>query len=228
MSLSDVLSPPSGHEQVLFCQDPDSGLNAIIGIYSTALGPALGGTRFYPYASAQDAVNDVLNLSKGMAYKCALARLPMGGGKAVIIGDPASAKSEQLLAAHGRFVESLGGRYITACDVGTDAADMDVIATQSRHVTGRPAASGGPGDPSAFTAHGVLRAMLACAEHRWGERHLVGRRVGVAGVGKVGTCSSGTWSTTVRRSSSPIPARRLCGRRGGGTTTCRLSPMRTS
>lgn len=186
MTFSDVLPPPSGHEQVLFCQDPDSGLNAIIGIYSTALGPALGGIRVYPYASEQAAVDDVLNLSKGMAYKSALARLPLGGGKAVIIGDPASAKSDELLAAFGRFVDSLGGRYITACDVGTDTSDMDVIATQSRHVTGRSAANGGTGDPSAFTAHGVLRAMLACAQHVWGEPQLVGRRVGVAGVGKVG------------------------------------------
>src|SRR5271169_5372841 len=120
----------AGHEQVVFCQDNQSGLRAIIAIYSTALGPALGGTRFYPYATEEAALADVLNLSRAMAYKNALAGLDLGGGKAVIIGDPDVLKSEALLRAFGRFVESLGGRYITACDIGTYSEDMDVIARE--------------------------------------------------------------------------------------------------
>ncbi|MDT7801457.1 MAG: valine dehydrogenase, partial [Actinomycetota bacterium] len=120
-----VFARSSGHEQVVYCHDEASGLKAIIGIYSTALGPALGGTRFHPYATETDALDDVLALSKGMAYKNALAGLDLGGGKAVIIGDPKTLKSEALLRAYGRFVQSLGGRYITACDVGTFVHDMD-------------------------------------------------------------------------------------------------------
>jgi valine dehydrogenase (NAD+) len=116
------------HEQVVFCHDEATGLKAIIAIYSTALGPALGGTRFYPYGSEDEALDDVLNLSKGMAYKNALADLDLGGGKAVIIGDPAAIKTEGLLRAYGRFVQSLHGRYFTACDVGTFSEDMDVFA----------------------------------------------------------------------------------------------------
>jgi glutamate dehydrogenase/leucine dehydrogenase len=125
------------HEQVVFCNDPASGLKAIIAIHSTALGPGLGGTRFYPYASTADAVRDVLNLSRGMSYKNALAGLDLGGGKAVIIGDPTRDKTETLLRAYGRFVQSLNGRYITACDVGTYCSDMDVIAGECDFVTGR-------------------------------------------------------------------------------------------
>ena len=126
-----------GHEQVVYCQDEPSGLRAIIAIYSTALGPALGGTRFYPYADEDAALADVLNLSRAMAYKNALAGLDLGGGKAVIIGDPDKLKSEALLRAYGRFVESLNGRYITACDIGTYSEDMDVVARECRFVTGR-------------------------------------------------------------------------------------------
>ncbi|MGZ4593880.1 MAG: Leu/Phe/Val dehydrogenase [Actinomycetes bacterium] len=174
------------HEQVVFCADEASGLRAIIGIYSTALGPALGGTRFYPYASEQAALEDVLNLSRGMAYKNALAGLAHGGGKAVIIGDPAVDKSEALLQAYGRFVDSLGGRYVTACDVGTYVADMDVVATQTRWATGRSEANGGAGDSSVLTAYGVFQGMRASAAHLWGTPSLTGRTVGVAGVGKVG------------------------------------------
>ena len=122
----------TGHEQVAFCQDARSGLKAIIAIYSTALGPSLGGTRFYPYGSEDEALADALRLSAAMAYKNALAGLDHGGGKAVIIGDPAEQKSEALLRAYGRFIDSLGGRYITACDVGTYSEDMDVIARESR------------------------------------------------------------------------------------------------
>ncbi|WP_027947305.1 Glu/Leu/Phe/Val family dehydrogenase [Amycolatopsis taiwanensis] len=181
-----VFGRGSGHEQVVFCQDAQTGLKAIIAIYSTALGPALGGTRFYPYQAESEALDDVLALAKGMAYKNALAGLDLGGGKAVIIGDPETTKTEALLRAYGRFVQSLGGRYITACDVGTYVADMDVVARETRFVTGRSAANGGAGDSSVLTAFGVFQGMRACAEHRWGTPDLAGRRVGVAGVGKVG------------------------------------------
>ena len=174
------------HEQVVFCHDQESGLKAIIAIHSTALGPALGGTRFYPYASIADAVADVLNLSRGMTYKNALAGLDLGGGKAVIIGDPNTDKNEALLRAYGRFVESLNGRYYTACDVGTFSEDMDHIARESSFVTGRTVAHGGAGDSSVLTAYGTFQGMRAAAEATWGEPTLAGRTVGVAGVGKVG------------------------------------------
>ncbi|GIJ34011.1 Glu/Leu/Phe/Val family dehydrogenase [Verrucosispora sp. WMMD703] len=176
----------TGHEQVVFCQDKQTGLKAIIGIYSTALGPALGGTRFYPYDSEEAALADVLDLSRGMAYKNALAGLDLGGGKAVIWGDPEQIKSEALLRAYGRFVESLSGRYYTACDVGTYVPDMDVIARETRYVTGRSVEHGGAGDSSILTAWGVFQGMRAAAEHVWGVPTLNGRRVGVAGLGKVG------------------------------------------
>ena len=181
-----VFSENTGHEQVVFCHDPASGLKAIIAIYSTTLGPALGGTRFYPYATEDDALHDVLNLSKAMAYKAACAGLDLGGGKAVIIGDPARDKSEALLRAYGRFVASLNGRYFTACDVGTYVEDMDVIARECRWVTGRSPEHGGAGDSAVLTAYGVFQGMRAAAEHVWGSPTLRGRRVGVAGVGKVG------------------------------------------
>ena len=174
------------HEQVVFAHDPASGLRAIVAIHSTALGPALGGTRFYPYASTDDALQDVLNLSRGMTYKAALAGLDLGGGKAVIIGDPATIKSEALLRAYGRLVQSLGGRYRTACDVGTYSEDMDHIARECDYVTGRSVAHGGAGDSSVLTAFGVFQGMRAAAEATWGEPTLAGRTVGVAGVGKVG------------------------------------------
>ncbi|GII32610.1 Glu/Leu/Phe/Val family dehydrogenase [Planotetraspora mira] len=174
------------HEQVVFCSDERSGLHAIIAIYSTALGPGLGGTRFYPYGNEQAALADVLNLSRAMAYKNSLAGLDHGGAKAVIIGDPATDKSEALLRAYGRFIESLGGRYYTACDVGTYSEDMDVVARESSYVTGRTEAHGGAGDSSILTAFGVFQGMLAAAEHVYGAPSLKGRRVGVEGVGKVG------------------------------------------
>jgi valine dehydrogenase (NAD+) len=176
----------SRHEQVVFCHDEATGLKAIIAIYSTALGPALGGTRFYPYASENDALTDVLNLSQGMAYKNALAGLNLGGGKAVIIGDPTTLKTEALLRAYGRFVQSLNGRYFTACDVGTFSPDMDLIARECDFVTGRTVEHGGAGDSSVLTAFGVYQGMRASALHVWGDTSLAGRRVGVAGVGKVG------------------------------------------
>jgi valine dehydrogenase (NAD+) len=181
-----VFERATEHEEVVFCQDPASGLRAIIAIYSTALGPALGGTRFYPYESEDDALADVLDLSKAMAYKNALAGLDLGGGKAVIIGDPTTAKSEPLLRAYGRFVEGLGGRYITACDVGTYVEDMDVVARECSYVTGRSPANGGAGDSSVLTAFGVYQGMLAAARYKWDADGLAGRRIGIAGVGKVG------------------------------------------
>lgn len=174
------------HEQVVFCQDEASGLRAIIAIYSTALGPSLGGTRFYPYGSEEEALADVLNLSRGMAYKNALAGLDHGGGKAVILGDPSKDKTEALLRAYGRFVKSLGGRYYTACDVGTYSEDMDLVARECEFVTGRTVANGGAGDSSILTAYGVFQGMRAAAETVWGAPTLHGRRVGVEGVGKVG------------------------------------------
>lgn len=182
-----VFGRNTGHEQVVFCQDQASGLRAIIGIHSTALGPSLGGTRFYPYQSEAEALDDVLHLSRGMTYKNALAGNDLGGGKAVIIGDPQQVKSEPLLRAFGRFVASLGGRYITACDVGTYVADMDIIARETSWVTGRSPAEGGAGDSSVLTSFGVFQGMRASAERTWGDPTLRGRRVGIAGVGKVGS-----------------------------------------
>ena len=177
---------PLGHEQVAFCHDRATGLRAIIAIYSTALGPALGGTRFYPYESEEAALQDVLRLSRSMAYKNAVSGLDHGGGKAVIIGDPATDKNEALLRAFGRFVQSLGGRYVTAADVGTYVADMDIIGKETRFATGRSEANGGAGDSSVLTAYGVFQGMRASAAHVWGRPSLAGKTVGIAGVGKVG------------------------------------------
>jgi valine dehydrogenase (NAD+) len=174
------------HEQVVFCRDQASGLRAIIAIYSTALGPALGGTRFYPYVDEEAALADVLALSRAMAYKAACAGLDLGGGKAVIIGDPATEKTEALLRAYGRFVQAINGRYYTACDVGTYVEDMDIVARECSFVTGRSPAYGGAGDSSILTAYGVFQGMRAAAEVAWGSPSLRGRRVGIAGVGKVG------------------------------------------
>ena len=192
MSVSSPIIPlsPLGHEQVAFCHDNDTGLRAIIAIYSTALGPALGGTRFYPYESEEMALQDALRLSRAMAYKNAVSGLDHGGGKGVIIGDPATDKNEALLRAYGRFVESLGGRYVTAADVGTYVADMDIIAKETRFATGRTEANGGAGDSSVLTAYGVFQGMRASAAHVWGTPTLTGRTVGIAGVGKVGSLLS--------------------------------------
>ena len=163
--------PESAHEQVTFCHDPVTGLRAIVAIWSTALGPALGGTRFHPYPSSAAALDDVLELSRAMAYKNALAGLAHGGGKAVIIGDPSTDKSAPLLRAYGRFVQGLGGRYITACDVGTYVADMDVIAETCDFVTGRSPERGGAGDSAcsrrtASTKACAPRHDTAGAPHR--------------------------------------------------------------
>ncbi|OIJ93336.1 valine dehydrogenase [Streptomyces sp. MUSC 14] len=179
-------SDQGGHEQVVLCQDRASGLKAVIAIHSTALGPALGGTRFYPYATEAEAVADALNLARGMSYKNAMAGLDHGGGKAVIIGDPERDKTEELLLAYGRMVASLGGRYVTACDVGTYVADMDVVARECAWTTGRSPENGGAGDSSVLTAFGVYQGMRASAQHLWGDPSLRDRKVGIAGVGKVG------------------------------------------
>ena len=175
-----------GYEQVVFCSDDQSGLRAIIAIHSTALGPALGGTRFYPYPTEDEALVDVLRLAKGMTYKAAAAGLDLGGGKAVIIGDHRRIKTEELLRAYGRFVETLGGRYITAEDVGTALEDMDVVRRESRWVTGCSHTYGGSGDPSPVTAFGVLQGIKACALEVFGDASLTGRTVALQGVGKVG------------------------------------------
>jgi leucine dehydrogenase len=175
-----------GYEQIVFCSDDQSGLRAIIAIHSTALGPALGGTRFYPYESEDDALVDVLRLARGMTYKAAAAGLDLGGGKAVIIGDSRRHKSEELLRAYGRFVETLGGRYITAEDVGTALEDMDVVRRESRWVTGCSHTYGGSGDPSPVTAYGVLQGIKACCLEVFGDPELKDRTVALQGVGKVG------------------------------------------
>ena len=167
-----------GHEQVVFCHDAGTGLRAVIALSSTALGPGLGGTRFRPYPTVDEAVADVLELSTAMAYKNALAGLDHGGGKAVIIGDPRRDKTEALLRAYGRFVASLGGRYVTACDVGTYVEDMDVVARECRWVTGRSESAGGAGDSSVLTALGVFHGMRAGALVRWGPRQPGGARRG--------------------------------------------------
>lgn len=174
------------HEQVVFCRDEASGLRAIISIHDTTLGPALGGTRFYPYDSEAAALTDGLRLSQGMTYKAAAANLPLGGGKAVIIGDPSTQKSPELLRAYGRFVETLKGRYITAADVGTTSDDLDIIGHTTDHVVGRTTAAGGSGDSGFSTAFGVFSSMRAGAEFLWGDNGLNGRTVGVEGAGKVG------------------------------------------
>jgi valine dehydrogenase (NAD+) len=186
--MSTVFDHLQQHEQVVFCHDEATGLRAIVAIHSTALGPALGGTRFHPYPDEESALADVLDLSRGMTYKAAAAGLDLGGGKAVIIGDPAVDKTEALLRAYGRFVQTLGGRYVTACDVGTYSADMDVVARECAPgvVTGRTEEHGGAGDSSVLTAYGVFQGMRAAALRTWGAPTLHGRRVGVAGVGKVG------------------------------------------
>ena len=175
------------YEQVVFCHDRPTGLRAVIAIHSTVLGPALGGTRFRPYPSEDEAVEDVLRLAEGMTYKAAAAGLDQGGGKAVIIGDPAQIRTDELIRTYARFVNSLSGRYITAEDVGTTQADMDLIREETKYVTGTSEARGGSGDPSAATAYGVHRAMRALMFVSSGAASLAGQHVVVAGVGKVGT-----------------------------------------
>ena len=174
------------YEEVVFFHDPPTNLRAIVAIHSTTLGPALGGTRFYPFGSEDEAQRDVLRLARGMTYKAAAAGLDLGGGKAVIIGDPKRIKNEELLRAYGRFIDTLGGRYITAEDIGTDRDDMDIIRRETRYVTGVAPELGGSGDPSPVTAYGVFLGLKACVEEAWQEHTVQGRRVAVQGVGKVG------------------------------------------
>ncbi|MEA3510637.1 MAG: Glu/Leu/Phe/Val dehydrogenase dimerization domain-containing protein [Actinomycetota bacterium] len=174
------------HEEVLFGVDHESGLQTIIAIHDTSLGPALGGTRFYPYADEAAALKDVLRLSKGMTLKSAAAGLDLGGGKAVIIGNPTAVRSESLIRSYGRVVDSLGGRYITAADVGTTTDDMVLIAKETPWVSGLPFSQGGSGDPSPATARGVMASFHGIGERLWGSADLAGRRIAVQGVGKVG------------------------------------------
>ena len=176
----------AGHERILFARDGESGLKAIIAVHSTVLGPALGGTRFYPYECEEDALADALRLSRAMTQKNAAAGLDHGGGKGVIIGDPRTIKSERLLRAYGRAIESLGGAYVTAEDVGTTIADMEVIGRETRHVTGTARDIGGSGDPSPTTALGLVAAMRGLARSHWPAAGLTGRHVAIQGVGKVG------------------------------------------
>jgi leucine dehydrogenase len=173
-----------GHQEVVFGHESESGLNAIIAIHNTNRGPALGGCRMWPYASEAEALTDVLRLSRGMTYKSALADLPLGGGKAVIIGDPHTDKSEALFLAMGRFVDSLGGRYISAEDVGVSVEDVDIMARVTKHVAGTCTA--GAGDPSPATAYGVLVGIRAAVAHKLGRNSLDGLRVAIQGVGHVG------------------------------------------
>lgn len=175
-----------GHERVVVGNDPETGLRAIIAIYSTDLGPALGGTRLFPYPSDEAALTDVLRLSKAMALKASAAGLDLGGGKAVVIGDR-STVSDGLWRSYGRLVDSLGGAYITAEDVGTTTDDMRLIGEETKWVVGRAPEDNGVGDPSPATARGVVRAMQAVSSHLWGTDSLHGCRVAVQGVGKVGS-----------------------------------------
>ncbi len=175
-----------GHEQVAFCSDPAAGLRAIIAIHDTTLGPSLGGVRMWSYPSDADALADVLRLSRGMSYKAAVAGLNLGGGKAVILSDGKTEKTEALFRAFGRFVESLGGRYITAEDVGTSVQDMEWVSAETNHVTGLSKVRGGGGDPSPITAYGVYKGIKACAKERLGSKDLEGVRVAIQGLGKVG------------------------------------------
>jgi leucine dehydrogenase len=185
MNVFDLMSTHS-HEQVVFCQDRDAGLRAIIAIHDTTLGPSLGGTRMWPYKTEEEALADVLRLSRGMTYKAAAAGLNLGGGKAVIIGDPAKDKREMLFRAFGRFVEGLGGRYITAEDVGTDVHDMEWVRMETNWVTGISEALGGSGDPSPVTARGVYHGMKACTEEVFKTKSLKGLKVAIQGLGHVG------------------------------------------
>lgn len=175
-----------GHEQVVFCYDEATGLKAIIGIHNTTLGPALGGTRMWNYASEQEAVIDALRLSRGMTFKAAISGLNLGGGKAVIIGDAKKMKTEAFLRRFGKFVNSLNGKYITAEDVNMKTADMEYISMETKHVTGLPESLGGGGDPSPVTAYGVYLGMKAAAKKTFGNDSLTGKKVGVQGVGQVG------------------------------------------
>lgn len=175
------------HEQLVFCNDPDTGLKAIIGIHNTVLGPALGGTRMWTYKNDNDAIIDVLRLSRGMTYKASISGLNLGGGKAVIIGDSNKMKNEALLRRFGKFVDSLGGKYITAEDVGMGEKDMEYISMETDHVTGLSESLGGAGDPSPVTAYGVYMGMKAAASKTYGNDSLANKKILVQGAGHVGS-----------------------------------------
>lgn len=185
---SNVLSQLAAgdHEQVVFCNDARTGLRAIIAVHNTVLGPSLGGTRMWNYATEADALEDVLRLSRGMTYKSSLAGLNLGGGKAVILGDARTDKSEALFRRFGKFVDSLGGKYITAEDVGISTKDITYVSEETDHVAGLPAHLGGSGDPSPVTAYGVYMGMKAAQKKRSGNDSLEGQKVVVQGVGHVG------------------------------------------
>ena len=172
-----------GHEQVVLCSEPAAGYKGIIAIHNTTLGPALGGTRFWNYATEEEAIVDALRLAKGMTYKAAVAGLNLGGGKSVIIGDPKITRREMIFRAHGRFVDSLKGRYITAEDVGTGVEDMDFVQMETSHVAG---IAGRSGDPSPVTAYGTYMGIKAAAKHKYGSDSLSGLTVAVQGMGHVG------------------------------------------
>lgn len=173
------------HEQIVICSEPNIGLKAIIAIHDTTLGPALGGVRMWPYNNEQEAIRDVLRLSRGMTYKAAISGLNLGGGKAVIIGDPRKEKNEALFRAFGRYVDSLGGRYITAEDVGIDVQNMEWVHMETKYVSGLPKATGGSGDPSPVTAYGTYVGMKACAQKAYGSDSLEGKEVAIQGAGHV-------------------------------------------
>jgi leucine dehydrogenase len=175
-----------GHEQLVLCHEPETGLRAIVAIHDTTLGPALGGTRMWTYASDVDAIEDALRLARGMTYKSAAAGLNLGGGKAVILGNSKTDKNEMLFRSYGRFIQGLGGRYITAEDVGTSVQDMEWVRAETDHVVGISRSLGGSGDPSPFTALGVLQGMKASLKWQTGSDSLEGKTVAVQGVGHVG------------------------------------------
>lgn len=174
------------HEQVVFCNDKDTGLKAIIGIHNTVLGPALGGTRMWNYANEWEALNDVLRLSRGMSFKSSISGLNLGGGKAVIIGDAKSQKTPELMRKFGEYVHSLSGKYITAEDVGMETKDMDTVREVTPYVTGISEEKGGSGNPSPITAYGVYMGLKAAAKYRFGSDNLEGKKVLVQGIGHVG------------------------------------------
>ena len=176
----------NNHEQIVFCNDKDTGLKAIIGIHNSVLGPALGGTRMWNYANEWEALNDVLRLSRGMTYKSAITGLDLGGGKAVIIGDAKTQKTPELMRKFGEFVHSLSGRYITAEDVGMETKDMDIVNDVTPYVTGISESRGGSGNPSPVTALGVYMGMKAAAKYKFGSDNLEGKKVLVQGIGHVG------------------------------------------
>ena len=175
-----------GHEQIVFCHDEPTGLKAIIGIHNTTLGPALGGTRMWDYATEEEAAIDVLRLSRGMTYKAAISGLNLGGGKAVIIGDASKMKNEAFLRRFGKFIDSLNGKYITAEDVNMKTSDMEYVAMETKHVTGLPIEMGGSGDPSPVTAYGTYVGMKAAVNKAFGTDSLSGKKIAVQGVGQVG------------------------------------------